>query len=116
MNLWLIGIIVFLGLGALVSVLYRVSSSFRRHLKIDMRKERKVRIGFDVGLMYAIGKVVWKWQNAPVGSLKRMGWIVFVSLVVAYLIWMIMRMIDRRINGPDTSNKSRLGEWIEQES
>ena len=104
MSPWLAGLLVFMALVAVVTVLYRGSSRFRKRLDTETKQredKKKRRFGIDVGILIAIGKFIWGWRSAPEGSLEKLGWHLFVAAVIAFGIWVVLTLIDRRINGPD---------------
>lgn len=48
--------------------------------------------------LVAAAKLIWRWRNAPDGSVQKMVWNVAVLAVVAIGVWMLIRVIDGLIN------------------
>lgn len=102
---WLLGLFIFFGLLAVLSLSWRVSARLRNWLKTqvddtkkDVRKSMSKGIGW---LLIPAFKYAVKGSDAPPGSWKWIAWQVFLVAAVAYGIWLVLGLIDKRINGQD---------------
>lgn len=52
-------------------------------------------------ILIPIAKFAWSGRNAPEGSLAKITWQVFIMVLIAFVFWLVLGLIDRRINGQD---------------
>ena len=50
------------------------------------------------GVVAAVNYVYRAWRTSPEGSLERLGWTLAMAATAAAVIWLIVVVIDRRIN------------------